>query len=140
MYLIYISSTLLIQFAVKSLSISLLFLMCLINRFTYAVFLKRRRNTLFHQSQKGFLAFILQSLQPRRSCDFPPFLKDRFRVCLNFLCAPLWPLVWILSHSGPYHHSLLFFNFLVDIPHVGLSAGSCFVFMYWSAASVSLII
>lgn len=71
MYLIFISSTLLIQFAVKSLSISLLFLMCLINRFTYAVFLKRRKNTLFHQSQNGFLAFTLQSLKPRRSRDFP---------------------------------------------------------------------
>ena len=88
---------------VNSLSNFLLFLMWLINRFTCAVILKKfleERIPCF-VNLKGFshLYFIFVRWSPWNLKDhvfLSSFFRKRFRVCFNYCCVPLRPLVWIL--------------------------------------------
>ena len=145
--MIYIPSALLILFEVRSSSISRLFLMCLLSRFTYLVsrksFLKKEH--FVSSILKGFPVFplLLSDTAPEISkivCFFPLSSEtdSEFSLATFIFHCSYW-FGSCNSHSCPYHHILLLFYFSTDIPCFSTSAGLCFVLMYRNATSECFI-
>ena len=147
MYLIHSSSALSILLAVNSLSVFLLFLMQLINRFTYAVTLKHflMEEYLVSSISKGFLIFTyfrqVQSLNPRRLNVSLPFLQWQIQGLLQLPFCSIVATCLDHARAVQYHITTVCYFLIPSLTFlVCISAGLCFVFMYRNATSVSLMI
>ena len=92
--------------------------------------------------QASFYFYQVQLLKPRRSLFFFIFSStiglDSASATFLYHCCYLFGSC--NSHTDLYHYTSSMGNSLGNIPPADTSAGLCFIFMYWNATSVSLMI